>query len=212
MRDVGRSLAQIHSAAADFPLTRKQALGLPAWRALVTQTGAEALNGLRPGLAGLLDAELASLEQHWPSSLPQGTIHSDLFPDNVLMCGDQVSGLIDFYFSATDLLAYDLAVAHAAWCFASDGRVFRPDLSTALLGGYEAVRPLSAAEKAALPVLARGAAMRFIASRVYDWVNTPSTATVRRKDPLAFVNRLVFYRSSGDAIFTSDPGTAKNRA
>lgn len=210
--DAGRSLAGIHRAAADFPLRREQTLGLPAWRALVERTGAEGLSRVQPGLPALLREELSFLDHHWPDSLPHGIVHGDLFPDNVLMLGNRVAGLIDFYFAAQDFLAYDLAVTHAAWCFDDKGREYRSDLSAALLHGYEEVRPLTAAERAALPVLARGAAMRFIASRAFDWIDTPPDATVRRKDPLAFVRRLRFYQREGAAIFTSDDGNAKGRA
>jgi homoserine kinase type II len=120
-------------------------------------------------------------------------IHADLFPDNVLMLRNRVTGLIDFYFACNDVTAYDVAVTHAAWCFADEGRRFRPDLSAALLAGYESLRPLSEQEREALPLLARGAALRFALSRAYDWLNTPAGALVTRKDPMAFARRLAFY-------------------
>lgn len=207
--DVGRSLARIHLAAADFPLHRDQTLGLAAWRSLLMNTGAKELATIDANLPVLLENELRFLETYWPENLPRGVVHCDLFPDNVLMLGDEVSGLIDFYFSASDFLAYDLAVTHAAWCFAPRGSRYLPDLSAALMQGYGKVRPLSPQERAALPVLARGAAMRFIASRAFDWVNTPADATVRRKDPMEFIQRLLFYRGHGASIFTSGCGDAK---
>lgn len=210
--NVGRALAGIHLAASDFPLRREQGLGLPAWRALVEQAGADGLARIDPALPELLHAELSFLQRHWPDNLPAGIIHSDLFPDNVLMLGEEVSGLIDFYFAAHDFLAYDLAVTHAAWCFIDEGRSCCPDLSAALLRGYEEVRPLTGKERAALPVLARGAAMRFIASRVADWLDTPPGAVVQRRDPLEFVRRLLVYRRDGAAIFTSTDGGAKGGA
>jgi homoserine kinase type II len=129
-------------------------------------------------------------------------IHADLFPDNVLMLGDEVCGLIDFYFACHDFLAYDLAVTHAAWCF-TGGDTFCADVSAALVAGYEAVRPLSEAERAALPLLARGASMRFLTTRAYDWLHTPADALVTRKDPLAFARRLSFYQTHGDDAFKS---------
>jgi homoserine kinase type II len=141
---------------------------------------------------------LPLLAQNWPTDLPRGIVHADLFPDNVLMLGDKVTGLIDFYFACTDILAYDVAVTHAAWCFSNDGTRFDADISQALLAGYEAVRPLNEAERVALPLLARGAAMRFLSTRAYDWINTPADALVVKKDPMAFANRLRFYAAHPD--------------
>jgi homoserine kinase type II len=132
--------------------------------------------------------------------LPRSVIHADLFPDNVLMRGDKVSGLIDFYFACNDLMAYDVAVTHAAWCFDASGQTFDAEISRALLEGYEAVRPLLPEERAALPLLAQGAALRFTSSRAYDWLNTPADALVMRKDPMAFARRLEFYASNPEVF------------
>ena len=192
-RSVGAALARVHLAAADFAMPRANAMGPATWADLLGQCGPEGLASIAPSLAALVPAELAWLAAHWPTNLPHGVIHADLFPDNVLMLGAEVTGLIDFYFACTDLLAYDVAVTHAAWCFSADGTRFSPEVSAALLAGYQSVRPLSTAERAALPVLARGAAMRFIATRAYDWLNTPASALVTRKDPMAFAHRLAFY-------------------
>lgn len=192
-RAVGAALAQVHLAAADFPSARENSLGLKAWKQLLGDCGREGLESIHPELAHIVERELAKLSARWPSDLPRGVIHADLFPDNVLMLGDKVTGLIDFYFACTDLLAYDVAVTHAAWCFSADGSRFLPELSSALLEGYESVRPLSPKERAALPLLAQGAAMRFLATRAYDWMNTPGDALVTPKDPMAFARRLEFY-------------------
>ncbi|MXO58075.1 homoserine kinase [Altererythrobacter salegens] len=201
---VGRSLAEIHLAVADFPQRSEQTMGLAKWDQLIHQCGEEALAEIDPSLADTVFSELSWLAGNWPGGLPHGVVHCDLFPDNVLMLGDKVTGLIDFYFAATDFFAYDLAVTHAAWCFADHGRTFRPRISSALLEGYEAVRPLDRHERAELPVLSRGACMRFISSRAYDWLNTPVGALVTRKDPMDFVRRLEFYRSEATRVFNSD--------
>lgn len=198
-RAVGEALAQVHLAARDFSGTRANGMGLAEWQRLIGECGHDGLASIDPGLAALVERELPLLAAQWPTDLPRSVIHADLFPDNVLMLGPRVTGLIDFYFACNDLTAYDVAVTHAAWCFSGDGRTFRPELSAALLAGYEAVHPLSVAEKAALPLLARGAAMRFLASRAYDWLNTPADALVMRKDPLAFARRLEFYADSANA-------------
>lgn len=198
-RAVGAALAQVHLAAADFPGRRTNSLGLPGWQDLAKACGSEGLAAIHPELAQIVEREMARLDRQWPRDLPHSVIHADLFPDNVLMLGDKVTGLIDFYFACYDITAYDLAVTHAAWCFSNDGKRFDAALSDALLAGYESVRPLLVAERAALPVLARGAAMRFLMTRAYDWMNTPADAMVTRKDPLAFARRLEFYADPANA-------------
>ncbi len=203
-RAVGGALAQLHLAAADFEGERANAMGLAEWQRLAKESGPEGLRSIDPALADLIARELPLLVREWPQDLPRGVIHADLFTDNVLMLGSRVTGLIDFYFACSDQIAYDVAVTHAAWCFDDAGGNFSPAISAALLAGYKAVRPLSPAERAALPVLARGAAMRFTMSRAYDWLNIPAGALVTRKDPLAFARRLSFYADPANAgIFSA---------
>lgn len=196
---VGGALAQVHLAAADFPASRANSLALADWQALADACGPAGLTSIDPGLADLVARELAVLMREWPSDLPRSVIHADLFPDNVLMLGDSVSGLIDFYFACTDITVYDLAITHAAWCFGDAGRRFDAEVSQALLAGYKAIRPLSNDEQAKLPVLARGAAMRFLMTRSYDWLHTAADALVTRKDPMAFARRLEFYADPHNA-------------
>ena len=143
--------------------------------------------------------ELAWLDAHWPADLPYAVIHADLFPDNVLMLGEKVTGLIDFYFSCTDVRAYDLAVTHSAWCFSNDGSQWHADRAAALVSGYFEAFGLSDAERAGFQALCRGAALRFLLTRAYDWINTPADALVTRKDPLAFLRRLDFYAGASAA-------------
>ena len=140
------------------------------------------------------------IEANWPSHLPTAAIHADLFPDNVLMLDDKVSGLIDFYFACTDIRAYDIAVTHAAWSFSNDGALYNADVGEALLAGYQSRYALDADTRAALPVLARAACLRFLLTRCYDWINTPATALVTQKDPLAFLRRLDFYQANPDSF------------
>lgn len=198
-RAVGHALAQVHLASEGFARARANSMNLDTWRQLLADCGTEGLASIHPELARIVERELAALALRWPQDLPCGVIHADLFPDNVLMLGEEVHGLIDFYFACTDILAYDVAVTHAAWCFSADGRVFHADISRALLSGYEEVRPLSATERAAMPLLARGAAMRFLSTRAYDWLHTPPDALVTRKDPMAFARRLQFYADPANA-------------
>lgn len=202
---VGQALAQLHLAAADFPMRRTNGMDRAESRRLFVACGDKGLEEIDPALPALVAQGLARVEANWPSGLPQSVIHADLFPDNVLMLGDSVTGLIDFYFACNDLTAYDMAVTHAAWCFANDGAGFDPALSRALLSGYEAIRPFSAQERAALPVLAQAACLRFVASRAYDWLNTPKGALVMPKDPMAFARRLQFYADPANAVVFAAP-------
>lgn len=192
-RAVGSALARMHLAAADYRASRENCMGIATWKELIAQCGSDGLASIDAALAETASAELEFLEQNWPQDLPRSVIHADLFPDNVLMLEDTVTGLIDFYFACTDITAYDVAVTHAAWCFSEDGNHFDEQLSAALLAGYQSVKPLTPEEKKALPVLARGASMRFLATRAYDWLNMPADAIVTPKDPTAFANRLAFY-------------------
>jgi homoserine kinase type II len=192
-RSTGAALAHMHNALADFELTRPNSLGVSAWRALSARCTAAGLDSIADGLATRIAAECDFLETNWPNHLPTGAIHGDLFPDNVLMLGDNVTGLIDFYFACTDIRAFDVAVTHSAWCFSNDGASFDHDVSAAMLKGYTSLAALDRDSRAALPVLMRGACLRFLLTRCYDWINTPADALVTRKDPLAFLRRLDFY-------------------
>ena len=194
-RSTGQALGEMHRALADFAPERRNMMDHDGWRTLADQCGQAQLDHIAPGLASVVAKELDHLDEHWPHALPRSAIHADLFPDNVLMLGDRVTGLIDFYFSCTDIRAYDLAVTHAAWCFSEDGGDFHGPISRALIGGYESAFPISDAERRALPLLARGAALRFLLTRAFDWINTPADALVTRKDPQAFLRRLQYYQT-----------------
>jgi homoserine kinase type II len=193
---VGTALAKLHLAGAGYAPQRPNALGPRSWAPLLDRCRARA-DEVQDGLVRQLDAALGGILAGWPTLLPAGHIHADLFPDNVFFLDDQLSGVIDFYFAATDLLAYDVAVCLNAWCFEPDFS-FNVTKSRALLAGYQAVRPLSAAEQAALPVLCQGAAIRFLLTRLFDWLNTPPGALVTRKDPLEYLRRLRFHLSAAD--------------
>ncbi len=189
---VGEALARLHAAGGDFPLTRPNALSIDGWPPLFRAAEARA-DEVLPGLAALLAAEVAFLERHWPKRLPTGVIHADLFPDNVFFLAGHLSGLIDFYFACDDALAYDLAICLNAWCFEPDAS-FNLTKGMAMLDGYTRARPLSPDEIAALPVLARGAALRFLLTRLVDWLDRPEGALVRPKDPIEYVKKLRFHQ------------------
>ena len=196
----GAAMGHMHAAAADFAGMRKNTLDIAGWHELASRCG-DHFDDIAPGLGARVSDELAYLDAHWPQSLDHSVIHADLFPDNVLMLGDKVTGLIDFYFSCTDIRAYDLAVMHGAWCFANDGSQFFPERSDAMISGYQEAFGLTEAEQAAFVTLCRGAALRFLLTRAYDWIHTPADALVVRKDPMAFLRRLDFYASPDCRLF-----------
>lgn len=195
--EVGRALALLHRAGADFSMTRANALSVPGWRPLAEQAGAAA-DKVSPGLAGRVMAEIAVHEAGWPQDLPGGVIHADLFPNNVFFIGGKLSGVIDFYFACTDAYAYDLAICLNSWCFEADSS-FNLTKGQAMLAGYESVRPLNAAEVAALPALCRGSALRFLLTRLVDWLNVPPGALVKPHDPLEYDRKLAFHQRVSDA-------------
>jgi homoserine kinase type II len=194
---LGAALAQLHLAGQNFAPRRINTLGPAGWPPLLEKSLSRA-DTVQPGIGASLTAGLTAILAAWPETLPTGQIHADLFPDNVFFLDGKISGLIDFYFAATDIYAYDVAICLNAWCFERDFS-FNITKSRGLLRGYTAHRPLSDAEMAALPILAQGAAMRFLLTRLYDWLNTPAGALVTRKDPLDYYRRLRFHQTVKDA-------------
>jgi homoserine kinase type II len=190
---VGEALARLHVAGADFRIARANALGPAGWRPLYDACAGRA-DEVEKGLAREIATELDFLDHAWPKELPQGVIHADLFPDNVFFLEGRFSGMIDFYFACNDTLAYDLAICLNCWCFEADG-AFNATKARRLVAGYANVRALSPAETLALPVLARGSALRFLLTRLYDWLNHPPGAFVRPKNPLEYAKKLRFHRA-----------------
>lgn len=196
---VGASLAQMHIAALEFGETREDKLNV-LHNLAALENCSEELSRIDPRLPEMIERG-QRVHRDCPTSLPETIIHSDLFPDNVLMLGNRVTGLIDFYFACNGAMAYDLAVTHAAWCFDRDGSKFHADVGDALMRGYASVRPLEPRETMAMPVLAQAACLRFVASRAQDWIDTPLDAHVTRKDPMDFVRRWDVYAELGDHLF-----------
>jgi homoserine kinase type II len=191
--EVGNALAQMHVASRDFAMKRENALLAPAWLNLVNTCGSGA-DEIEFGLRMELRREVEEIGARWPKDLPSGVIHADLFPDNVFFLSNKLSGVIDFYFACTDFFAYDIAICLNAWCFEIDGS-FNITKASAMLKAYEKVRPLKRREYDALPLLARGAAMRFLVTRLYDWLNTPEGAMVKPKNPAEYLRILRFHRA-----------------
>jgi homoserine kinase type II len=192
-REVGRALAEMHVAGMDFPLSRPNALAIDGWRKLWAGSH-ERADEVEKGLAAEVDADFALFDREWPRDLPSGVIHADLFPDNVFFLGEKLSGVIDFYFACNDFYAYDVATCLNAWCFEKDFS-FNLTKGRALLSAYQSVRPLSDGEKQALPLLARGSALRFMLTRLYDWLTIPDGALVQKRDPVEYIRRLRFHRA-----------------
>jgi homoserine kinase type II len=192
-REAGVGLAWLHQAGQGYGGRRANDLGQGAWAGLFAGHSADA-KALKPGLAATIQADLAHLAAHWPTDLPNGIIHADFFPDNVFFREGRFAAAIDFYFACDDALAYDLAICLNAWCFESDGS-FNVTAASAMIAGYESRRPLSDAERAALPILAHGAAMRFFLTRLADWGATPAGALVRPKDPMEYERKLAVHRA-----------------
>ncbi len=193
---LGRAMAGLHSAGTTFDQTRANDLSVDGWKHLFAAC-ADHADEVAEGLHQEVGDELDHLASTWPADLPSGVIHADLFPDNVFFLDDTLSGVIDFYFACTDFLAYDIAVCLNAWCFEADGQM-NVTKAHRLLAGYEEVRRLTPEEKETLPLLARGAAMRFLLTRLYDWVNTPDGALVKPKNPLEYLHKLRFHRGVRD--------------
>lgn len=194
---VGETLARMHLAAQGFSPKRRNGMALPAWRSLVHACQSEA-DTQESGLFAELDGALDDIEKQWPRNLPQGAVHADLFPDNVFFDGAQLSGVIDFYFACTEIFAYDLMLTLNPWCFDKTGALDTAK-SSALLNAYHAVRPLSAAEASVLPLMGRAAALRIVATRMYDWFNPAKDAVVTPKDPMEHVRILRFHTNAADS-------------
>jgi homoserine kinase type II len=189
---LGEAMAHLHLAGLDYQIARPNALSVAGWRRLY-EASAPRAHEVEHGLAGELAEELADLESCWPKDLAVGVIHADLFPDNVFFLGDRLSGIIDFYFACNDFLAYDLAICLNAWCFETDG-AFNATKARLMIAAYNKVRLIPAEEVKALPLLARGSALRFLLTRLYDWLNHPAGAFVKPKDPLEYLRKLRFHR------------------
>lgn len=194
---LGRALGEFHAVSGKFPHSRANALAFSGWEKLVDDTVGRA-DEVQPGLAVELETELEKLKGLWPDNLPIGIIHADLFPDNVFFIGNEISGLIDFYFACTDMFAYDVAICLNAWCFEAD-QSFNVTKGRALVNAYREARPFAPGEFEALPILARAAAFRFLLTRLFDWLNTPSGALVKPKDPMEYWQKLRFHRSLASA-------------
>jgi homoserine kinase type II len=195
--ELGSTLAKMHNALTDYTATRKNDLSVDGWKSLISETESRA-DEVFAGLRDFILTELDFLEKNWPTDLPTGTVHADLFPDNILFTGETITGIIDFYFGCTDFLAYDLAVCINAWCFDAEHK-FEANKAKRMIEMYDIHRRLTPAEQDVLPILCRGAALRFLLTRLYDWLNPVEGAVVRPKNPSEYVEKLKFHQQVKDA-------------
>ncbi|MBE04008.1 MAG: homoserine kinase [Gammaproteobacteria bacterium] len=196
-KNVGLGLADLHINGSNYSARRKNSLSRDGWEKLFLLVEDKA-DHITPGLTKLIRSEIDYLKEFWPDDLPKGVIHADLFPDNVFFKDNQLTGLIDFYFACNDFFAYDLAICLNAWCFESDFSFNRHKAKSMTLA-YNNRRPLTPSELSALPMLARGAALRFLTTRLFDWLNVVEGALVKPKDPIEYVHKLRFHQSIKNA-------------
>jgi len=199
-REAGRGLAWLHEAALAYPRKRVNTWGQRVWDRAFQTLSADA-ERLKPGLAAVIAGDLAHLARSWPADLPEGTIHADFFPDNVFFRDGAFAAAIDFYYACHDQLAYDVGICLNAWCFEADGS-FNVTKAQGFLAGYEERRPMSDAERKAIPILAHGAAMRFFLSRLVDWAKPNDGALVRHHDPLEYERKLAVHRAGVELFGT----------
>ncbi|WP_417452819.1 homoserine kinase [Kiloniella sp.] len=192
-RALGKTMAEMHLAGQDFAIQRPNALSVKGWKEVLDACEGKS-DQVKASLTGILNKEYEFLERHWPTNLPKGVIHADMFQDNVFFIHERLSGVIDFYFACNDILAYELAICLNAWCFEQDNS-FNITKAQLMLRAYQEVRTLEDDELNALPLLARGASLRFLLTRLYDWVNHPEGAFVKPKDPIEYLNKLKFHQS-----------------
>ncbi len=192
---VGKNAALLHLAAKKLRLYRKNSLSVNSWGPLLNRID-KRINKLSSNLINTMRTDLVDIKKKWPKSMPNGIIHSDLFIDNIFFYKKKYYGFIDFYFSANDFLAYELATCVNALCFKKRNKIFILDKSKSsqLLKGYQSVRKLNYKEKSNFNTLCRGSALRYLLTRSYDYLNTPKKALIKIKDPKEYLDKLNFHR------------------
>ena len=196
-KSVGIEVAKMHKITSNFKFKRDNDLSVKSWRTLFNSVK-DKCSKIHKDLPKLIEENLDDVEKNWPANLPRGIIHADLFHDNIFFIKDKFSGIIDFYFSCEDFLAFEIAICFNALCFdgLKENLSFNVTKAKNFIDGYTSVRKLSDEEKNNIKVLSQGAALRFLLTRVFDAINKVEGAIVKIKDPVEYLKRLEFHKNS----------------
>ena len=192
--EVGKNIAKMHKATKNFKIKRSNSMGINKLHPLLNSINFKK-SKLILSYKEFLFKNLKEIMKNWPKKLPSGIIHADLFIDNIFFKNNKFSGFIDFYFSANDYFAYELAICINALCFDKKKSKFilNKHKVDSLVKGYEKIRKISINEKSKLNILCRGAAIRYLLTRAYDFINTPKTALIKIKDPKEYYQKLMIH-------------------
>ncbi len=197
--EIGKNIARFHKASKKIKLNRKNSLSLKEWPKLLNKIGNKS-KIIKQNLNSLMKNSFMEIKNKWPKNLPHGIIHADLFIDNIFFKKNKLSGYIDFYFACNDFLMYEIAICINALCFDKKNNkfIFNKKKSTNLIKGYSKIRKLSVKEKKSLNVLCRGAALRYLLTRTYDYLNTPKNAVIKIKNPREYIQKLKVHNNFSD--------------
>ena len=189
--EIGKNIAKLHIASKKIKLYRKNSLSLKDWPKLLNKIGNKS-KIISPNLNGLMKDSFLEIKNKWPKNLPYGIIHADLFIDNIFFKKNKLHGYIDFYFACNDFLMYEIAICINALCFDKKNNkfIFNKKKSTNLIKGYLKIKKFSDRERKSLNILCRGAALRYLLTRTYDYLNTPKSAVIKIKNPREYIQKL----------------------
>ena len=195
-KEVGSEIAKMHMITKNLAAKRKNELSIDSWKKIY-QNVKEACFKIHPQLSKIIEENLVEIEKNWPTNLPAGIIHADLFPDNIFFNKNKFNGIIDFYFSCNDFYAFEIAVCLNALCFegTKENLSFNVTKAKKFIDGYSKIRKISDDEKNSLKILSQGAALRFLLTRVFDYINLKKGAIVKIKDPIEYLKRLEFHNN-----------------
>ena len=193
--EVGKIIAQMHLVTKNINLSRKNSMGIKNLDPLLKSI--KFRSNKFSNLEKFLVNNLKEIKKNWPKKLPKGIIHGDLFIDNIFFNKNKLSGIIDFYFAANDYFMYEIAICINALCFDNKKSKFKINKQKikSLIKGYESIKKISLKEKKSLNILCRGAAMRYLLTRLYDYSNTPKTALIQIKDPNEYYQKLITHNN-----------------
>jgi len=196
-RSLGHEVARMHLITKNFKIQRQNDLSIKSWRKIFEQVKEKCIN-IHKDLPKLIESNLADVEKNWPTNLPKGIIHADLFNDNIFFKNEKFNGIIDFYFSCNDFYALEIAICFNALCFdgSKDNLSFNVTKAKNFMDGYSQLRKLNDSEKKSIKVLSQGSALRFLLTRVFDAINIVEGAIVKVKDPMEYLVRLEFHKNS----------------